>query len=653
MNSTITKVCVVCGREFPASANRCPEDDVILSEGDPLVGTILDGKYQILSFIGVGGMSRVYKAAHIDLNRQIAIKFLKSSERIDLQRFRREAVSVNQLQHHNIARVYSFSVSTEGKPYLAMEYIEGHSLASIMADQSVPPARAIQLITQIAAGLSHAHGLGIVHRDIKPANVMLINDADDEVTAKIVDFGMARLSIESGAQKLTQTGEIFGTRQYISPEQYRGISADHRADVFSLGMLLFELVVREGKIPEPLRPVIDRALAAEPDERYQAMSVLQEDLSKATRMLDEKTRYVSISPDWADSKQSFWNWYLLSICIGLCCLVLAVLCMVRQVMHPNLLNTTTTSRSIKRTLVAVPVGYASLKIRTEQLISALRLNDAEYLCKLWSDHTLSDRILTPEEKAGVDSIRARIESARKNYAKAQPLWRTVSSYLEQDTDKNFAEIVEARTALAEDAAQLGQYEEARKTANTTIGLLQRKLGPDSSLELVQMIELGRIAEHSKRFQEAKRIYIAALQKVESGRDFKTRSFCEASLANFYAEQGEADNAELFYKRALDSLTICYTQPALMADMQASLGQVYLDANQYELASDTLERAWINYRKDNVLDQKVLRVVENLGRVYKLRGHLLKSKEMVAYGNELRKKLKEQGIALEPGPSTVP
>lgn len=279
MTQVLEKICIVCRREFPKDVQECPDDLVRLTEKDPLLGTIFDGKFEMIDFIGVGGLSRVYKARHVELNRVYAIKVLKSSDFIDLQRFRREAVSIGQLSHPNIGQVFSFSVANNSRPYMVLEYIDGKDLGdSIAKDDGLPPARAVAIFAQACAAIAHAHAKGIIHRDLKPGNIIVLSHPQDGTEIKVVDFGMAKILNEGAdAQKITKSGEIFGTRQYISPEQYTGAAADERADIYALGISLRESL-GNNRAPDQLKRIIDKATQIEPAKRYSSAEEMRQAL---------------------------------------------------------------------------------------------------------------------------------------------------------------------------------------------------------------------------------------------------------------------------------------------------------------------------------------------------------------------------------------
>lgn len=205
--------------ETVLSSNEAPPAN------DPLIGSLIAERLEILSLIGAGGMSTVYRAKHLLLDRIVAVKVMQVGKVDDhaVRRFQQEAKAATALNHPNIATVREFGMAESGDPYLVMDYIEGTSLSDLIKqDGALSVERTKAIMTQVCAGLQHAHSLGIVHRDLKPANVMLLKDATGSETAKIVDFGIAKILQSDGKSELTKAGEIFGTPLYMSPEQGLG-----------------------------------------------------------------------------------------------------------------------------------------------------------------------------------------------------------------------------------------------------------------------------------------------------------------------------------------------------------------------------------------------------------------------------------------------
>ncbi len=276
-----------------------------------LVGQTLDEQYEILSIVGQGGMSVVYKARHLMLRKIVAIKTLLPHlvlHPLSLQRFQQEAQAASNIVHTNVVTIYNFGITPEGQPYLVMDYLEGISLQDLIANCGhLPINRAIYIFSQVASALDLAHEKGVIHRDLKPSNIILVEQGDDKDVVQLVDFGIAKLLPQEGAESiaLTQTGEVFGSPLYMSPEQAKGEKLDYRSDIYSMGCLMYETLAGKPphngdnalevlykhindvppplsrgdlKIPHALEAIVFKALAKSPDLRYQKMVELAEDL---------------------------------------------------------------------------------------------------------------------------------------------------------------------------------------------------------------------------------------------------------------------------------------------------------------------------------------------------------------------------------------
>jgi serine/threonine-protein kinase len=229
-------------------------NDTFLAESapDPNVGKVLAGRYRVVQPLGSGGMGVVYRAEHVHMRKPVALKILHPHMTVlpeVVARFEREAVAAGRIEHANVAAATDFGRLDDGTFYLALEYVEGKSLGDVVAIGALPTPRALLIARQIADGLAAAHAAGVVHRDLKPDNVLLVEREGFPDFVKMLDFGIAKVHMEegSGHKPLTQIGTIFGTPQYMSPEQGQGHTVDARSDLYALGVIMYEML--SGKLP--------------------------------------------------------------------------------------------------------------------------------------------------------------------------------------------------------------------------------------------------------------------------------------------------------------------------------------------------------------------------------------------------------------------
>jgi serine/threonine protein kinase len=307
---------------------------------DPRIGSLLEGRYRLDQRLAAGGMGVVYKGELVAINKPVAIKFLHDALAAipDLvKRFQREATAMSRLAHPNIVSVIDSGLAG-GVPFLVMDFVSGRSLADVLNEGPMPATRAAGLARQILSGVKHAHGSHVVHRDLKPDNIILLDGVEGDFV-KILDFGLAKVlrGEDSGATQLTNTGFALGTPGYMSPEQARGVEADERSDLYSVGVILYHMVtgrkpfvadsplavlrmhmddaptpptqIKSGCCSAELERVILRAMAKEPGARFatagdfaQALAATREGREAATRGHDDgwkapRARW-SLVPSW-------------------------------------------------------------------------------------------------------------------------------------------------------------------------------------------------------------------------------------------------------------------------------------------------------------------------------------------------------------------
>jgi eukaryotic-like serine/threonine-protein kinase len=302
----LAKVCPKCGRRYDTAAAFCQKDGSRLQltdeEPDPYIGTTLLDQFKIEEKIGAGGMGSVYRARQTTLHRDVAIKILHpelADNRDAVRRFKREARVCTALDHPNVVRVFLFGQLPDGSLYIVMEFLKGRSLLEVLQrDGALPVHRALHISAQICDGVGEAHAAGVVHRDIKPENIVLVTKSRDADFVKVLDFGIARVLWGDDQTQATQSGLVFGTARYISPEGAAGEATDARSDVYSLGVLTYQLLCgetpfdatspvamlmkhihsspphllsneRAKHVPEPIADVVMRALAKNPEGRFE------------------------------------------------------------------------------------------------------------------------------------------------------------------------------------------------------------------------------------------------------------------------------------------------------------------------------------------------------------------------------------------------
>ncbi len=303
--------CPTCALVIPITATTCPQDGTPHNVQEQL-NDLFSTNYEFLGTIGTGGMSVIYKARQLMLDKTVAIKMLHSHllNENSIMRFQREAKAASSMKHPNVIAVHDFGISKQGQPYMVMDFIDGKTLAELLAERgAVPLPEAMDIFLAVCAALEHAHQNNLLHRDLKPSNIML-RDSADGYDVFLVDFGIAKaIDAESGgiAQQLTQTGEVMGSPLYMSPEQCMGKKLDQRSDIYSLGCILYEAVVgvpphrgetmletifkhlNEAAVPlhdvrtditfpDAFEDLVMRLLATHPEDRIQTISEVRETL---------------------------------------------------------------------------------------------------------------------------------------------------------------------------------------------------------------------------------------------------------------------------------------------------------------------------------------------------------------------------------------
>jgi serine/threonine-protein kinase len=307
----MVKHCTQCGEPQPDDARFCPKCGAaaVPPGSDPMVGKVVADRYLIVDKVGQGTSGTIYRAEHTTLRKKVAVKILHtqlSQDENAIERFRREATTVGQIDNEHIVQVLDFGRTEDKRLFFAMEFLEGDTLKAVIdRDGKLPIPRVVDILTQIGEALTEAHGLGYIHRDLRPRNVFLITRKGRADFVKLLDFGLSKLVLPNTEVKQTALGMTFGDPRYMSPEQARGDQVDRRADIYALGCIAYEMLTgapvfaakspfevlqKHLDAPPPkvraLRPdcpawleeIVDRALQKRPEQRFVTVLKLVEDL---------------------------------------------------------------------------------------------------------------------------------------------------------------------------------------------------------------------------------------------------------------------------------------------------------------------------------------------------------------------------------------
>lgn len=318
------KLCLRCNLHYNEQQQICPNDSAeLVSVGDDaLIGTIIGERYKILCVVGRGAMGIVYKGIQISSGREMAIKVLQNVHETSaesVKRFRREAQTVSTLKHPNIVTLFDYGLMETEQPYIVTEFLHGLNLGQVLRETGpIPVETCLPIIKQVCDAVAEAHRMRIIHRDLKPDNIILQGKDASHYLVKVVDFGVAKLvGDDASTGNLTMEGKVCGSPAYMSPEQCRGAEFDYRCDIYSLGIVIFEMLTgkrpfladdlmalmfmhvnetppRMGQLepdigfPEPLEKIVAKSLSKNPIARQQSVEELWQEISAACTTRNEK-----------------------------------------------------------------------------------------------------------------------------------------------------------------------------------------------------------------------------------------------------------------------------------------------------------------------------------------------------------------------------
>lgn len=598
---------------------------------DPLIGVVLPRRYRIMSLLGRGSMSVVYKGTYEPLDQLVAIKMLKShlvSDPHQAKRFQQEIKTAGSLSHPNIVGILDFGVTDQGVPYLIMEYLEGKSIADLLEEnERISVNRVIRLFTQAADAIGYAHSQGVIHRDIKPSNMIVVNTEDETDVLKIVDFGIAKIQNSAsaqankpGGQELTATGEVLGTPLYMSPEQAQGRDLDGRSDIYSLGCVMYhaltgkppfvgdtaidtmrqqitatatpiEIVRPDLYFPERLQQILTKALAKDPRMRYQRMEHLKADLESCTRKdpppsSSRVSLYQQPAPPAVQANRRFE----LSLSLPAICVIVGVV-----IVSGVAIWGFSTDVGKKDAKVPLPIATESVwrgdQSEGEKALNEGRYDDAQKALTEALDD--AKRFKSPDERtAQTQDALARLYYQQDMLADSEKMSQDALKAAKAAAPGSRL-VTEILTNLSRIQSANGKYKEAEGSAREALALREKLLGPDhqdvaATLQALAEIECkkGNIDKAADLLQRAQKIAEKAL-----GEDNPEVAGIVNDLGMVRERQKNYPAANELFMRALGiRQRFLGTEHPLVSDTQCALGTLNFNMRNYDAAETMFNNA---------------------------------------------------------------
>ena len=505
-----------------------------------LIGQVVEERYEVTETLGKGGMSVVFKGRDRRLKKVVAIKVLMphlSADPMSVQRFQQEATAASHLDHPNIVKVYNVGATASGLPFMAMDYLEGRSLSTVIKEKGrLEYFEALNIFVQLTGALAHAHEKGVIHRDLKPSNVILSSHGEETDVAKLVDFGIAKVLSQDGhtQAKLTQTGDIFGSPHYMSPEQCLGGELDERSDIYSMGCLMYEaLTGRPPHTGDSTLQILHKHISETPASFKSLLP------STSTSMQLELIVFKCLAPKRDDRVQNMRQ--LKS--------ELSKLYMNRE------------NDVIKQSLGRLSLAWSKRPklSRREKFLAATGLVvSVTVLLSIWLGTSfvelttkspwLSSDILTwiPPKPPAV-SMEDKVSIA---YSQID-LWLNRRDELLKEGAVKPGEMVRGLTNAGLGLEQSGRLEEAARTLKSASEIARDHISKYSTLYVGLLFLRGRVDYELGRYNTALKHLKGALESGEWPVGNMTKGECESMIADCYNFLGKRDAAEDYYERAIE------------------------------------------------------------------------------------------------------
>ncbi len=568
----------------------------------PVVGDVFEQRYELLDVLGSGGGGTVFKSRQIGADRQIALKILNPQSGFDdesKQRFLREAQALNKLSHINIVSVYHLGISESGLPYLAMELIQGLSLRKVLSDSNRLPAhRVFKIMKQLCCAVASMHDAGIIHRDLKPENIMLLQKPDPD-TVKIIDFGLVRLAAAS-EQKLTATGLLLGSVNYMSPEQCQGLKADARSDIYALTICLYEMLsgappfsadtpiglmyqhmkaepaelqLVTGKLLHPaIRDFVRKGLEKNPEMRFQSANEMSESLSTLADLFDGDAPASESSSRGIEKKQ---------ILVGIASL-----------------------------FVLTAISLAFIFVKHESSVNVSK----------------NDKSLTPLQREERDY--------KRSLARAERIFGG-------DNMKTLPAI----SALAFCYQRQEKFQDAEILFVRALTILEKEYGPNSSYVAQAARELAFCLQGERKFSHAESCYLRALAIEDKlfGPNSEKSSATRFQLGRLYLTEGKHAEAEPLYEKSLAEMKRLFGVNNMgVATSTCDLAECYEERGAYARAEKLLKDAVVQAKRNERENPSIsIRLNAWLGQCYFRQGRFAESISKYKYALTLAQETNDQ------------
>lgn len=542
-------------------------------------GSLIDAKFRVVRFLGCGGMGHVYECHQADLDRIVAVKVFDSQPDDDqLRRFEQESRILSRIEDPHIVRVFTCGV-WQSRPYLVMELIHGTGLNRVIEERpsGLAARLALRIAHQLCCALESAHARGVIHRDIKPSNVILCGESDDELQAKLIDFGLAKLFGPFSGQKLTQTGVAVGSVSYMSPEQCRGQAVDERSDVYGLGCLIYEcltgspLFVAETAVgmmfkhlneppscaerwhllPASVEPVLVRCLEKNTKLRQPSMSALRQDLDELLSIpQDELNRPVGRQGRFSASrKRTAWGFKLAAAAVALSATVVTILWLVSPPSTDNDVSPSQSSAGVDADLFTTfssAIDTAGLSEKHGKFQDAIKLYRRSFLL-IPNDNSVSSKRMLYQSHIHLAWCLMQTKSIKDAMSECS---KAVALSEDFGTNQEKADALDLKSTLL---VRQGKAVEAIESAKKAFTFRQKELAAANSTTKFRVIReaaytygsLAHCYEMTGSFEKAEKLRLEALDLVRQQPHPEDLLNSLREMARYYINRGRLEKARTY------------------------------------------------------------------------------------------------------------